>query len=71
MDDWRDNRLCIRVSGGIEVFAVEFIMCFIDSVKNAVLMCGVVTFVAAIAMIIVGCIVHTVRKKRLRRLEQL
>lgn len=56
---------------GIEVLAVEFIVCFIDSVKNAVFMCGAVTFVAAIVMIIVGYILHTVRQKRLQRLEQL
>lgn len=46
----------------IEILAFDFVMKFIDAIKNTILTCGAVTFVVAVVLIIVGCVLHTVRK---------
>jgi len=46
----------------IEILVFDFVMNFIDAIKNIILTCGIVTFAVAVIMIIIGCVLHTVRK---------
>ena len=48
----------------IEILAFDFVMNFIDAIKNTILTCGVITFAVGIVLIIIGCILHAVRKNR-------
>lgn len=46
----------------IEVLAFDFVMNYIDTIKNTILTCGVVTLAVAVVMIIIGCVINAVRK---------
>lgn len=46
----------------VEILAFDFVMNFIDAIKNTILTCGAVTLVVAIVLIIIGCVLHAVRK---------
>lgn len=46
----------------IEILVFDFMMKFIDAIKNTILVCGGVTFAVAVVLIIIGCVLHTVRK---------
>ena len=46
----------------IEILAFDFVMNFIDAIKNTIITCGVVTFAVAVVLIIIGCVLHAVRK---------
>ncbi len=46
----------------IEILAFDFVMKFIDAIKNTILTCGAVTFAVAVVLIIIGCVLHVVRK---------
>ena len=49
-------------SDAIEIFAFDFVMRYVDVIKNTILTCGAVTFAVAVVLIIIGCVLHTVRK---------
>ncbi|MBR6646275.1 MAG: hypothetical protein IKL09_02015 [Clostridia bacterium] len=49
-------------SDAIEIFAFDFVMRYVDAIKNTILTCGAVTFAVAVVLIIIGCVLHTVRK---------
>ncbi|MBE5947395.1 MAG: hypothetical protein E7261_00050 [Lachnospiraceae bacterium] len=46
----------------VEILAFDFVMNFIDAIKNTILTCGAVTLAVAVILIIIGCALHTVRK---------
>lgn len=62
---WMTGEITAYIAGGkdsIESFVFEFVVSFVDGVKNVILMCGTVTLVAAIVLIIAGCVLNAVRK---------
>jgi len=56
------NAYMEELKDGIENLVFDFVMNYIEAIKNTILTCGIVTFAVAIVMIIIGCVLHAVRK---------
>ena len=46
----------------IEILAFDFMMNYIDVIKNTILTCGIIALAVAVVMIIIGCVLHAVRR---------